>query len=481
MSSTSPFAALRRNGWRGERVETRLRRRRVDEKFGGFCLFAFDSGVRNTRSATSALRRACPSSSPRASRVRLVRVASAGSAARRRGAPGDVVEDAASRSLSGAPRGLHRAEIDAHGRFRDLRDGRQRLRQDGQIVVRALARPRASALARLDAIHRRPGPWMARHFSRVCSSRTRRPRARASRPSLLALAGAHRPGLQRAGGAAASRLAERALRSRGAARPRRARGRRRGVAAFSSSAIAGHGRRSPAGSADARELRGSALPRATTTLTKESSIATTALRGGDAFECVVLPPRALPVSRRALGRAVRAGCENIQTRRLGRRRVARRRRLFVHPRLESETRHAGAKERQPKSHGHASARSHSSRASASPHRPMGQKVSLPDDPPPTPGAGGEAPKSPTGGQLYKFEGEAYALFHPNVTPELFDDGDDESPQWILDVRVRLTVRGARSPNAPALHASRRAVSRRRAPRATRAATVASSIRESASP
>ena len=112
---------------------------------------------------------------------------------------------------------------------------------------------------------------------------------------------------------------------------------------------------------------------------------------------------------------------------------------------------------------------------------MGQKVSLPDAPPPTPGAGGEAPKSPTGGQLYKFEGEAYALFHPNVTPELFDDGDDESPQWILDVRVRLTVRGARSPNAPPLHASRRAVSRRRAPRATRAATVASSVRESSSP
>ena len=65
---------------------------------------------------------------------------------------------------------------------------------------------------------------------------------------------------------------------------------------------------------------------------------------------------------------------------------------------------------------------------------MGQKVSLPDAPPPNPGAGGEAPKSPTGGQLYKFEGEAYALFHPNVTPELFDDGDDETPQWILDVR-----------------------------------------------
>ena len=112
---------------------------------------------------------------------------------------------------------------------------------------------------------------------------------------------------------------------------------------------------------------------------------------------------------------------------------------------------------------------------------MGQKVSLPDAPPPAPGAGAEAPKSPTGGQLFKFEGEAYALFHPNVTPELFDDGDDESPQWILDVRVRLTVRGAPSPNAPPLHASRRAVSRRRAPRATRAATVASSTRESSSP
>jgi hypothetical protein len=71
--------------------------------------------------------------------------------------------------------------------------------------------------------------------------------------------------------------------------------------------------------------------------------------------------------------------------------------------------------------------------------PMGQKVSLPDAPPPAPGAGAEAPKSPTGGQLFKFEGEAYALFHPNVTPELFDDGDDESPQWILDVRAFISA------------------------------------------
>jgi hypothetical protein len=73
---------------------------------------------------------------------------------------------------------------------------------------------------------------------------------------------------------------------------------------------------------------------------------------------------------------------------------------------------------------------------------MGQKVSLPDAPPPASGAGAEAPKSPTGGQLFKFEGEAYALFHPNVTPELFDDGDDESPQWILDVRAFASFRSA---------------------------------------
>ena len=107
---------------------------------------------------------------------------------------------------------------------------------------------------------------------------------------------------------------------------------------------------------------------------------------------------------------------------------------------------------------------------------MGQKVSLPDAPPPNPGAGGEAPKSPTGGQLYKFEGEAYALFHPNVTPELFDDGDDEAPQWILDVRVSFSVRGAHRPNVPPFRVSSRAISRRRAPsapRATRTATGAS--------
>jgi|TARA_B110000977_G_scaffold159834_1_gene203899 hypothetical protein len=65
---------------------------------------------------------------------------------------------------------------------------------------------------------------------------------------------------------------------------------------------------------------------------------------------------------------------------------------------------------------------------------MGQKVSLPEAPP-APGASGETqPKSPNGGQLFKFENDAYALFHPNVSPELFDEGDDEKPQWILDVR-----------------------------------------------
>ena len=42
----------------------------------------------------------------------------------------------------------------------------------------------------------------------------------------------------------------------------------------------------------------------------------------------------------------------------------------------------------------------------SPTRTMGQKHSLPDAPPTTPG-GSEVPRSPNGGQLFKFEGDAY--------------------------------------------------------------------------
>jgi hypothetical protein len=65
---------------------------------------------------------------------------------------------------------------------------------------------------------------------------------------------------------------------------------------------------------------------------------------------------------------------------------------------------------------------------------MGQKVSLPDPAPlSTPG---EQNKTATGGQLFKFEDDAYKLFHPNVTPELYDANDGgEKPNWILDVRA----------------------------------------------
>lgn len=66
---------------------------------------------------------------------------------------------------------------------------------------------------------------------------------------------------------------------------------------------------------------------------------------------------------------------------------------------------------------------------------MGQKHSLPDAPPTTPG-GSEVPRSPNGGQLFKFEGDAYGVVRASVVPEIFDDGDDEDPAWILDVRAR---------------------------------------------
>ena len=159
-------------------------------------------------------------------------------------------------------RGLHRAELDAHGRFRDLRDGRQRFRQNRQVVVRALVRPRASALARLDAIHRRPGLDGAPLLEGVALLGRVGRNARASRPSLLALAGAHRPGLQRlrgrleAGGARVE-IAEAPLAR--VARARHAMG-RRGVFVQRHRGFRGAGRRREA--RDTRELRGSALPRA---------------------------------------------------------------------------------------------------------------------------------------------------------------------------------------------------------------------------
>ena len=160
-------------------------------------------------------------------------------------------------------RGLHRAELEAHGRFRDLRDGRQRFRQDGQVVVRALVRPRASALARLDAVHRRPGLDGAPLLEVVALRGWRVDRfARASRPSLPRLVRAPRPGLQRLRRRLEARgsrveLAEAPLAR--VARARHAMG-RRGVFVQHHRGFRGAGRRREA--RDAGELRGGALPRA---------------------------------------------------------------------------------------------------------------------------------------------------------------------------------------------------------------------------
>ena len=63
-------------------------------------------------------------------------------------------------------------------------------------------------------------------------------------------------------------------------------------------------------------------------------------------------------------------------------------------------------------------------------------AALPEEPaPPTPGGGLPQHRSPNGGQLFKFVEDAYQVVSANVTPEVFDDGDDESPAWMLDVRA----------------------------------------------
>ena len=322
VSSTSPFAALRASTGGAANEWNRSAAAATDEKFGGFSLFAFDSGVR-TRSATSALRsRVRPSSSPRrGSSCRVCGVAHAGR--------GD-----AETSSSASPRASNRSARSSAGCTApsSTRTGGSAIcvmgdSDSGRTGKSSFARSRAPAprpwLA--STLSTDAQVWMARHFSRVslfsdASAETRAPPVRPSSRSPARIA----PDFSAF--AAASRLAERALRSRRRRSPAsRARDTRWGVAAFSSSAIAASeapvagGKRATPASCEAARCR-ARVP----SLTKESSIATTALRGGDAFECVVLPPRAQWVSRCALGRAVRAGCENIQTRRLGRRRVARR-------------------------------------------------------------------------------------------------------------------------------------------------------------
>ena len=75
------------------------------------------------------------------------------------------------------------------------------------------------------------------------------------------------------------------------------------------------------------------------------------------------------------------------------------------------------------------------------------KAELPDDADDagaaatTPGGGLKSRASPNGGVLFKYDvpSEKYEVSAPNVTPELSDDGDDEHPRWILEVRERFTT------------------------------------------
>ena len=68
---------------------------------------------------------------------------------------------------------------------------------------------------------------------------------------------------------------------------------------------------------------------------------------------------------------------------------------------------------------------------------MGNKTStveLPEEPPAA--EGGETasvPRSPNGGTLFKFDEGTYNVLTTAVIPELSNDGDDDDPQWILDV------------------------------------------------
>ena len=72
---------------------------------------------------------------------------------------------------------------------------------------------------------------------------------------------------------------------------------------------------------------------------------------------------------------------------------------------------------------------------------MGNKqssVELPPEPPAPDGGGSSAPRPGNGGTLFKFnDSGSYEVLTTAVVPELMNDGDDDAPQWILDVRERL--------------------------------------------
>ena len=84
------------------------------------------------------------------------------------------------------------------------------------------------------------------------------------------------------------------------------------------------------------------------------------------------------------------------------------------------------------------------------------KAELPDDADDagaaatTPGGGLKSRASPNGGVLFKYDvpSEKYEVSAPNVTPELSDEGDDEHPRWILEVRERFTTCRTHHPTSP---------------------------------
>ena len=228
------------------------------------------------------------------SRLRRRRPQGAATPRRRRRRPAARVR------LGGVQRRLHpRRQIDAHDDGRHLRDGRQRLRT-GRANRRSRARapPGApvSALLASTLSTDAPGRWRA--TSRGCALLGRVGRnARAPvRPSSRSPA---RIAPDFSAFAAASRLAERALRSRAplarVARARHAMG-RRGVFVQRHRGIRGAGRRrrEPA-TARPHRAAARACPRSPRSRPSRRS----ALRGGDAFECVVSPPRAVGVPLRA--------------------------------------------------------------------------------------------------------------------------------------------------------------------------------------
>ena len=55
------------------------------------------------------------------------------------------------------------------------------------------------------------------------------------------------------------------------------------------------------------------------------------------------------------------------------------------------------------------------------------------------GAESAAQRSPNGAAVYKFEDGAWSLQTAACNPEFDDEGDDNAPKWVMDVRARRVV------------------------------------------